>query len=52
MEASALGSRQTLSKLQKWAALPDPLQTRGQSTILCLRGRRVVFPGLGTDFSG
>lgn len=51
-EASTLGSCQTLSELQKWAALPDPLQTYGQSAILCLKGRRGVFPGRGTDFSG
>lgn len=38
--------------LQKWAALPDPPRTHGQSGILCARGGWGVFPGRGTDFSG
>lgn len=38
--------------LQKWAALPDPPWTHGQSGILWARGGRGVFPGRGTDFSG
>lgn len=52
MKASTLGSYESLPKIQKWAALPDPPQIHRQLTILCLRGRRGVFPECGTDFSG